>query len=244
MLEYFYSTHGGYIMALTTAEMYFLITSKSKDSRVMLKNVRLRAYFVDSCLLDLAAAGVIKLGEDNRIDIVDNLPHKLYFLNSFMDLIIRNKNEDVDTIMAKLLQNIDVMKHTYMALGEQFYEGGHVLEKKKGLVHKVRTFVPKNQTNQEIIEAIYDQMMGSAPMTVNVYCLAKMLTVSRQLKLCFKSRERRVICTRLKRLSEHPEYNHIQELINVFGDHMRNVAALVAKEQPASYMTKTKTSTI
>ncbi|WKN29184.1 hypothetical protein MUB42_01835 [Apilactobacillus kunkeei] len=118
-------------MALTTAEMYFLITSKSKDSRVMLKNVRLRAYLVDSCLLDLAAAGVIKLGEDKRIEIIDNLPHKLYFLNSFMDLIIRNKNEDVDTIMAKLLQNIDVMKHTYMALGEQFYEGGHVLEKRR-----------------------------------------------------------------------------------------------------------------
>ncbi|GAA6113000.1 MAG: GPP34 family phosphoprotein [Apilactobacillus sp.] len=231
-------------MALTTAEMYFLITSKSKDSRVMLKNVRLRAYLVDSCLLDLAAAGVIKLNEDNRIEIIDALPHKLYFLNSFMDLIERNKDADVDTMIAKLLQNVDVMKHTYMALGEQFFEGGHVLEKKKGLVHKVRTFVPKSQTNQDIIDEIYDQMMGSAPMTVNVYCLAKMLTISRQLKLCFKSRERRAIALRMAHLMEHPEFAHIQDLIDEFGVHMRKVSALVAKEQPASYMNRTKINTI
>lgn len=225
-------------MSLTTAEMYFLITSKAKDSRVMLKNVRLRAYLVNSCLLDLAASGVIKLGADDRIEIIKTLPHQLYFLNSFMDLIIRNSDADVDTVIAKLLQNIEVMKHTYMALGEQFYEGGHVVEKKKGLVHKVRTFVPKNQTNQEIVNSIYDQMMGSAPMTINVYCLARILTVSRQLKLCFKSRERRVIDIRMKRLTTHSEYAQIQALIDAFGGHMRKVVHLVAKEQPAIYINK------
>ncbi|AYF92123.1 GPP34 family phosphoprotein [Apilactobacillus bombintestini] len=227
-------------MALTIAELYFLITSKSKDSRVMLRNVRSRAYLVDCCLLDLATAGAIKLNDQNRIEITGTLPHHLYFLNSFMDLITRNKNEDADTVIAKLLQNVEVMKHTYMALGEQFYEGGHVVEKKKGLVHKVRTFVPKSQTNQDIINDIYDQMMGTAPMTTNVYCLARMLVVSRQLKLCFRSKERRVIAVRLKNLQKHPEYNEIQDLITAFASHMKKVTVLVAKEQPASYMVKNR----
>ncbi|TPR19162.1 GPP34 family phosphoprotein [Apilactobacillus timberlakei] len=228
-------------MALTTAEMYFLITSKSKDSRVMLKNIRSRAYLVDSCLIDLAAADVISIGADNKIKISNNLPHQLYFLNSFMDLIERNKDSDVDTVIAKLLQNIDVMKHTYMALGEQFAEYGHVVEKKKGLLHKVRTFVPKHQTNQEIIDHISSQMLGTSPMSVNVFCLTEILNVSRQLKLCFRNRERRAIIKRMNRLEAHDEYLQIQKLIRDFGDHMQRVTNLVSKESPASYNTKSQT---
>ncbi|UQS84844.1 GPP34 family phosphoprotein [Apilactobacillus apisilvae] len=228
-------------MALTTAEMYFLITSKSKDSRVMLKNIRSRAYLVDSCLIDLAAAGVITIGTDNKIQIGNGLPHQLYFLNSFMDLIERNKEEDIDTVIAKLLQNFSVMKHTYMALGEQFAEYGHVVEKKKGLIHKVRTFVPKHQTNQEIIDEISNQMLGTSPMSVNVFCLTEILNVSRQLKLCFRNRERRAIISRMNRLEDHDEYLNIQNLIRDFGDHMQKVTNLVAKEAPASYNAKSQT---
>lgn len=222
-------------MALTTAKMYFLISSKAKDSRAMINNIHSRAYLVDSCLLDLAAADVISL-KDNRIIINEVLPHSLYFLNSFMDVVIRNKDDDIDTVIAKILQNVGVIEHTYLALGEEFTEDGNVIEKKKGIIHKVRTFVPQHKTNAEIIDNISSQMLGTRPMSINVFCLTEILVLSRQLRIYFRGRERKAIKNRLLRLEKHPEYAKVFELSKEFEIHMKKVTNLIAKETPSSYI--------